>query len=81
MELEETQKGHPSRGACAHSGNSPRDREFDPMCSTMAIPLFTCFFCPFAMIGDEWEGGGSIRAKIFRSSSHQLTSVPSPNGL
>ena len=33
----------------------------------------TWFFCPFAMVGDEWEGEGSIQAKIFRSSSHELT--------
>ena len=25
------------------------------------------------MVGDEWESGGSIQAKTFQSSSHQLT--------
>ena len=30
--------------------------------------------CTFVTLaGDEWESGGSIRAKTFRSSSHQLT--------
>ena len=70
-------------GACAHNSNSVGDKEFECNVFHFLILIkahlilfahtFTWFFCPFAVVGDEWEGGGSIRAKIFRSASHQLT--------
>ena len=70
-------------GAYAHSGDSAGDREFDSnvfhflilikTCLILFAHTFTWFFCPFSMVGDEWESGGSIRAKTFRSSSYQLT--------
>ena len=51
-------------------GDSTRDREFDSNVFHFLILInaslilfvhtFTLFFCHFTMVGDEWEGGGSI---------------------
>ena len=74
---------HHVAGACAHSGDFAGDREFNSnvfrflilikACLVLFAHTFTWFFCPFAMVSDEWEGRVSIWAKIFWSSSHQLT--------
>ena len=73
----------PIAGACAHNGNSTKDKEFDSNVFhflilikaylTLFAHTFTWFFYPFAMVGDEWENGGYIQAKTFRILSHQLT--------
>ena len=70
-------------GTCAHNGNSTGDREFDSNVFhflilikaylTLFAHTFTWFFYPFAIVGEEWESGGYIRAKTFQTSSHQLT--------
>ena len=39
----------------------------------MFAHILTWFFCPFVMVGNEWESGGSIQTKTFWSSSYQHT--------
>jgi len=68
----------------AHSGDSNGDREFDSnvpyllilikTCSILVFTHFTWFFYPFYP-GWWWVGSWvcSIRAKVFRNSSHWLT--------
>ena len=50
---------------CAHSSDFARDRKFDSSVSYFSILIKACsylfahtslgFFCPFILVGDEWE--------------------------